>query len=343
MQRGREEEKHIAKHIDFELMTGYRAEAPRTVEEMQQEPNSLTRSRVYNPKRLRMVSSEYEDEPKSGIWNSSNKTQLPLALNPCIKRSEYSLPTLIGKDDLDALNEPAKSVPSRRSHHPKEAGANVSGLQDNLPDRPSKRMKTKQWPQVKRQREASTDSDTPLVPKATQGPRHLTPSFTKTPSELSFPVRPGIGDLGSDDNYCHVVKQNESTADMASLTRMQSAHCPRNVINKEPLSAYARSRTTLLVKASNMQDRAAVCVPMELCRTSRELFSRLTAERQLDSRVAEKVRCIDATHTWGVGRSYGIRKGSEQDWERFIKALRLAWETKDFQDECEVEMLLHVD
>ena len=140
-----------------------------------------------------------------------------------------------------------------------------------------------------------------------------------------------------------MTKQNESSPNGAYVPQAHSIPLPPTSIKEEPLSVNARSKTTLLVKASNMQDRAAVCVSMDLCRDSQELFTRLAMERQLDARAAEKVRCVDASYTWGDRRSHGIRKGSEQDWKRFIKALRLAWETENFQDECEVEMLMHVD
>jgi hypothetical protein len=152
-----------------------------------------------------------------------------------------------------------------------------------------------------------------MVPKI----QHPTPSITPA---VRFPI---IIDL-------------MTSSPEPSKTDQDSAH-----IKEEPLFAGAKARTVLLVSASNQSDKAPISVSLSLCKGIDCLFATLITERGL-SAVARKISLISATYTWN-GKRHGMRKGNSDDWLRFTKAVRKAWDTEKFDDECEIEMMLHVE
>ncbi|KAK4690646.1 hypothetical protein P7C71_g6190, partial [Lecanoromycetidae sp. Uapishka_2] len=116
-------------------------------------------------------------------------------------------------------------------------------------------------------------------------------------------------------------------------------------IKAEPLSSDALTKTILLVKASTM-DKAPLTVPLSSYSTPSLLFSTLLRDLRLPQALHQKVHTISATYAWN-GKELLIRKNDLDDWKRFCKAVRSAWETlaDNFNDEneCEVRMVVHVD
>lgn len=115
-------------------------------------------------------------------------------------------------------------------------------------------------------------------------------------------------------------------------------------IKDEPLFAGYVANTILLVTASNQADKAPAAVPFSACQRFDEIFSTLVTELGLPVDTGKKVKAMSATYTWN-GKRHRIRRGKKLDWHRFIKAIRKGWESEStkFEDECEIEMVLHVD
>lgn len=115
-------------------------------------------------------------------------------------------------------------------------------------------------------------------------------------------------------------------------------------IKDEPLFAGHVAKTVLLVTASNQADKAPAAVPFSACQRFDEIFSTLVTELGLHPDTGKKVKAMSATYTWN-GKRHRIRRDKKLDWHRFIKAIRKGWEseTTKFEDECEIEMVLHVD
>ena len=338
-------------------MTGRKADAPKIPEATQQAQAESPKTNVQSSWKHPHISSKKADGKDSmGPYNVFDVTIMPTILRPAYQRPNYNIDNLINKHTTD----PSENFDRTRSSGlPSDVGAQRLRSQDSPSSDSNKRLNHSILRRrrrslssdsdsilKRRRRSPSSDSDTPLIMKNVTSVDYPTPSLTHALSTTSFANHQDLVDLDSLPEYPVSIKQEDEcpkTADTAEIPSMQSGRRAQVAVKEESLPAYETSRTIFLVKASNMPDRAPVYVPLELCRSSRELFTRLASERQLDARAAEKVKCIDATCTWGLRKSHGIRKNSEDDWKRFIKNLRKAWEVEKFQDECEVQMMIHVD
>lgn len=197
--------------------------------------------------------------------------------------------------------------------------------------------------------EYESDSETPLLHKRRQPqPQQFTPPTSHTPSATSaVSTHPPFIDLDPSPDRELPKKQasndepsnaNPSEKNTSLATDINPAR-----IKGEPVFVGYRARTVLRVEASN-DGKAPITVPFDSWKTSEQLFSTLIKEQGLRSEVGKKVRQISATYTWNR-RRHGIRRGREADWDRFCKTVQKAWELESdkFEDECEIEMVLHVD
>jgi len=64
-------------------------------------------------------------------------------------------------------------------------------------------------------------------------------------------------------------------------------------------------------------------VPFDSWKTFEKPFSTLIKEQGLRSEIGKKVKTISATYTWNK-RRHGIRRGREEDWDRFSKTVQKA-------------------
>ena len=98
----------------------------------------------------------------------------------------------------------------------------------------------------------------------------------------------------------------------------------------------------MLVSSSSQKEKAPVAVYFNNYRSSSDVFATLIKERGLRPDVGKKVSSIPATFSWN-GRRLGLRRGDSDDWVRFCRTVRQAWESEEVAYECEVEMVLDVD
>ena len=124
-----------------------------------------------------------------------------------------------------------------------------------------------------------------------------------------------------------------------------SRHSPKAMrmdVDQELLLEDAIERTMFLVVDGVQKDILQVTVPLSSCgATSEQLFSALIEARNLSPEAARRVNFISATYTWN-GKGQALRRGNADDWNRFCRKIDKAWETEKFDDECEIEMNVHV-
>ncbi len=198
--------------------------------------------------------------------------------------------------------------------------------------------------------ESGSDSERPLIHKRRQAqPQPLTPpTLNAPPATPAISSHSSVIDLESHPERELPKKQdtNDNLPGSKNTVRGTSLKAETNPtkLKGEPIFAGDRAKTVLLVTASNEPNKAPITVPFTACRTSEQLFSTLINEQGLRSEAGKKVKQISATYTWNQKR-HGIRRGRPEDWDRFCKAVRKAWESESdkFEDECEIEMMLHVD
>ena len=175
---------------------------------------------------------------------------------------------------------------------------------------------------------SSSDSDTPLLHKSTNQHRPSPPTTrdqslatvqppSKAPGRIT---RPSIVSLVSDSDE------------------------EKPTIKKEPLSADARAGTLLKVSMHNQPEKLEISVPLGTCRTSNELFDKLTTEWRLRPEMASRVNFISARFRWS-GEPHGMRRGVSLDWELFCATIREDWDKKEgeVKDRCIVEMKMIAD
>ena len=82
-------------------------------------------------------------------------------------------------------------------------------------------------------------------------------------------------------------------------------------IKNEPLSTSTRAGT-LLVSMHNQLEKLEISMPLGACRTSNQLFDKLTTEWWLQPEMASKVNFISIRYRWS-GEPYGMRRGEALD------------------------------
>lgn len=119
-----------------------------------------------------------------------------------------------------------------------------------------------------------------------------------------------------------------------------------NSKNARPVQipANAMSRTSLLVSADHMRERAPANVPMSDCTTTEQLFDTLVLECNLKGKAANELSEVSATYSWNQ-KQHLIRKGRTRDWDIFCSDITKAWDreaSRSAEDGCEIQMLAHV-
>ena len=281
-------------------------------------------SKDKKPKNYQTETSESEDDDDRA-WNVFDQVETRTVLRPNPLRTKWTreLP-----DRTEALDDHVQchenlARPNKHSHR-------RDSSVDHGPSQ--KRRKTQSLntrTHKKLSIDSSTDSDIPLLHKSAKKHRPSPPATrdqslatVQTPSTAPGQVlRPSFISLVSDSDE----------------ERPQT-------IKNEPLSASARAGTLLKVLMHNQPEKLEISVPLGACRTSNQLFDKLTTEWRLRPEIANKVNFISARYRWS-GEPHGMRRGESLDWELFCATIREAWDKKEgsAKDMCIVEMKLIAD
>ena len=268
--------------------------------------------------------SESEDDDDRA-WNVFDQVETKTVLRPNPARTKWTreLP-----DRAEALDDHVQchENPVRPNKHSQTRDSSV----DEGPSQKRRKMQSLDTRTHKKLSiGSSTDSDIPLLYKATKKHRPSPPATrdqslatVQTPSTAPGRVpRPSFISLVSDSDE----------------ERPQT-------IKNEPLSASARAGTLLKVSMHNQPEKLEISVPLGACRTSNQLFDKLTTEWRLRPEMANKVNFISARYRWS-GEPHGMRRGESLDWELFCATIREAWDKKEgsVKDMCIVEMKLIAD
>ena len=102
--------------------------------------------------------------------------------------------------------------------------------------------------------------------------------------------------------------------------------------------------TRLVVSASNQTGMAPVNIPLGSIATIEQLYYKLATACELRPDESEKIAAVSVTYTWS-GEQQRLRKGQTEDLELFKKILGKAWakDSARFDEDCKVNMMLHVD
>ena len=159
-----------------------------------------------------------------------------------------------------------------------------------------------------------TDSDTPLIRSHTARNHRPSPPTTQTQSIASIPALSTIPTQALDSSTVVLLSDSEGEQQPA--------------IKCEPLSTNARAGTILKVSMHTQPERLEISVPLGDCKTSGQLFDKLTAEWRLRPELAKKVNFISATYRWS-GEPHGMRRGVASDWKLFCSTIREAWDKEE--------------
>jgi len=348
--------------------------APKARPSLHLDPENVFESGI--SKRHRRESAAQEDEPESDSseWNVFENTTAPSYFRPRSRVNVWKQNPLEGEDeDLGNAVPQSKPDKGRRKHLTRGIPPKAGNRKKAKPDRQSQTRTAREAKRAKKEASISealsSDSDAPLVSSRHNGPGGFTPSTTQTLSmaqtpsiRSSHPRIPSkqsrnptnVVSIDSDSDHELPVGQKPTQSAISttaaesvpkeSKTESKNEECKLEKVKDDPLWAQARAKTTLLVKASSMPKRAQVSVPLKLCNSVHELFSKLPSSCLLDKRSTEKIEFISATYMWNK-REHGIRKESPEDydWEVFMKALVAAMESKVASEDFEVAMVLEVD
>ena len=322
-------------------MTGHRADAQaladiktpaRSTSNNKATSGLSVNSKDARPKKRQTVTSDSEDDSDSmRSWNifDQEQTETRLRQNPARTRWTAGL-----SNRTEAPNDHVQrqGKPDRPKKHSRRRSSNVSHgtlhkrrETQSLDSRPHENLLPN----------SSTDSDIPLLPS------------TVTKKQLTKKHRPSPP-ATRDQSLAAV--QTASTApgrvsrpSVISLVSDSDEDRPQT-IKKEPLSASARAGTLLKVSMHNQPEKLEISVPLGGCRTSNQLFDKLTTEWRLRPEMANKVNFISARYRWS-GEPHGMRRGESLDWELFCATIQEAWDKKEGSpnDMCIVEMKLIAD
>lgn len=192
--------------------------------------------------------------------------------------------------------------------------------------------------------EHTSDSEPPRLHKRRRSqPQQLTAPHAPS-ATLSALISPPLTNLSSSpEKELPKQKTGDNTLNPTEeKTSFMTEIDPANT-KGEPLCVAHRTKTVLLVEASN-DSKAPITVPFAAWKTSEELFTSLIREQGLRPELGKKVKQISATYSWNK-RRHGLRRGREDDWDRFCNTVQKGWEMEAdrFEEECEIGMVLHVD
>lgn len=323
-QRHRPDGRQTVRHIDFSAMTGRAADTAAFVSPLQaflEDANSstITRPPASQRRKHQRLPSDSENE-----FDASEDLRIPdrdyprSYLRPSVRRRHESFQRYSLRPSTARLTNPRPQSPTTDF-----------SIEPVYPPSRTKKQKRSGHSFGGQSRESTSDSDQTIV-RSKYRTNDFTASTTQTPlaapsqfSSSALPTRP-------------------KTAQIIDLTPSQPS--AEHLVKEELIPTYALSKTILLVSASNQPSRAEIAVEFSSCRDIEQLFSALIEARDLRPETAKKVNVISATYSWDKKR-LGLRKGKVEDWVRFCRAIRKAWESESvhFEDECEVEMMIHVD
>ena len=277
------------------------------------------------PKKRRTAAAGYYEDENDHDWNIFDHLETATVLRPNPPRTKWTRESLTRTDTQDDNVQPAqragiskKEGRRRRSNviHHTSHKLTTPSLHPCTPKNVS--------------RGSSTDSDVPLIQSRTTKKHHPSPPTTRGQSltTVQNPTRaPGL----------------TSRRSIVSLISDSDEERPHKIKN-EPLSAGARAGTLLKVSMHNQPEKLEISVPLGACRTSHELFDKLTMEWRLRPEMATKINFISARYRWN-GEGHGMRRGEALDWEIFCATIREAWDKKegDVKERFIVEMKLIAD
>ena len=294
-------------------------------------PNSeASTAHFVNPKdarskKRRTAAAGYSEDENDHDWNIFNDLETATVLRPNPPRTKWTRESLNKTDTRDDDVQPAQ-----RAGRSKKEGRR---RRSNVIHSASHKLTTPNLHQCTPKnvsRRSSTDSDVPLIPSRTTKKHHPSPPTTRGQS------------LTAVQNSTRAPRLN-SRPSIVSLISESDEERPRK-IKDEPLSTGARAGTLLKVSMHNQPEKLEVSVPLGTCRTSNELFDKLTTEWQLRPEMATKINFISARYRWS-GEGHGMRRGKSLDWELFCMTIREAWDQKegDANEKLIVEMKLIAD
>ena len=286
------------------------------------------------PKARKIVNdSEDESEPS---WNFLDPVETETRLRPKITPPTWSRRIPSDHQGQD------KGRPKPKPKYKKPALFETSSIaKSGDPVNAMKRSTLAQ--QTHKRSHKSSDSDEPLAAKRSKAPLP-SPSQTRTSSvAASRTGNPTIIPLDSSEE-----RESPQGHDAFMKKKAKASHkvdASIAAIKAEPLSADAVAKTVFRVSADNIPEKGPIHVPFKHSPTSDDLFTVLLRERKIRGELIVKISDVTATCTWGEKKKFGIRKGKLADWAAFYKYLRKAWESdsNDFEDGCEVDMMIHVD
>ncbi len=326
----------MRKYIDFAAMTGRRADAQALAD-----INNLARSTsnikassgpsvnfkdARSKKRPAVTGDSEDDNDRKGAWNIFDPKETETVLRPNPARTKWTRGLSNRREAPDDYVQ-RHEKPDRPKKHSRRYYSNVNhGTSQkrretqSLEPRPHEKLST----------DSSTDSDTPLLPSKVTKKHRPSPPATRDQSLAAV-------------QKASTAPGRVSGPSVVSLVSDSDEERPQT-IKKEPLSASARARTLLKVSMHNQPEKLEISVPLGACRTSNQLFDKLTTEWRLRPEMANKVNFISARYRWS-GEPHGMRRGESLDWELFCTTIREAWEKKegDVKEKCIIEMKLIAD
>lgn len=321
----------MRKHIDFAAMTGRKADT-RALADIKNYIRSTSNNEASSgpsvnaedarPKKRQIATGDSEDD----AWNIFDQTETETVLRPNPVRTKWT------RDPSSRSEAPGYHVqcherPDRPKTHGRRHASNVNHGTSK------KRRKTQSLhKQTPKQSPAglSSDSDTPLLPSKSTKYYRPSPPTTRDQSHATVQTPSRAPGLDPRPSIVSLVSDSEEEKS--------------RTIKNEPLSAGARAGTLLKVSMHNQPEKLEISVPLGACRTSNELFDKLTTEWRLRPEMANKINFISARYRWS-GEPHGMRRGESLDWELFCATIREAWDKKegDVKDKCIVEMKLIAD
>ena len=281
-------------------------------------------SKDERPKNCQTVTNESEDDDDRA-WNVFDQVETETVLRPNPGRTKWTreLP-----DRTEALDDHVQyhEKPVRPNKHSQRRDSSVA---HGTSQKRKKTQSLNTGTHKKLSIDSSTDSDVPLLHKAAKKHR---PSPPATRDQSLATVQTASTAPG-----------RISRPSIVSLVSDSDEERPRTIKN-EPLSASARAGTLLKVSMHNQPEKLEISVPLGACRTSNELFDKLTTEWRVRPEIAPKINFISARYRWS-GEPHGMRRGEFSDFELFCTTIREAWEKKEgnVKEKCVIEMKLIAD
>lgn len=289
-----------------------------------------------------VLSDSEEDEDQHEYENAYNFLEYEEKATVLRPRPEASKWTRTVTEDI--YDHRTKQSSQKSSHSRPQAPTPSLSSRPEIAPKSKKRRRVNNPPG--RNLEDSDDSDAPLITRQSVQKPLPTPTTTCTTSVAPTRTSSSARTLTQNQVFVSVDSASEDEQSRGRTSKhnvvIEAKDWPVD-IKDEPLSGQALTKTVLFVSASN-EDKAPLTVRLSSCRTSNQIFATLITELEILPEHARNVKHISVTYNWS-GKRLLIRKGNSDDWYRFFRTVRMAWDSsaKKFDDECEVEMTVHVN